>query len=63
MSTRLVIPQIYAPLFLPNHTKEQAARFTAEYKAEIRRRLFSFFEFFMKFGYFFHIGIDKVRIG
>lgn len=39
MSARIVIPQLYAPLFLPNHTAEQAKRFTPEYKAEIRRRL------------------------
>lgn len=39
MDKQIIIPKIYAPLFLPNHTPEEAARFTPEYKAEIRRRL------------------------
>ena len=32
---------MYASLFLPNHTEEQARKFTSEYKAQIRRRLLS----------------------
>lgn len=36
---QIIIPKIYAPLFLPNHTPEEARRFTPEYKAEMRRRL------------------------
>ena len=35
----IVIPQIYQPLFVANHKSEEAAKFTADYKNEIRRRL------------------------
>lgn len=38
-NNRIVIPEMYAPLFLPNHSAEQLRRFTPEYKSEIRRRL------------------------
>jgi hypothetical protein len=39
MASRVIVPQKFKSLFLPNHTEEEAKRFTAEYKANIRRRL------------------------
>lgn len=37
---KITIPNIFKPLFLPNWTKEEAKRFTTEYKSEIRRKLY-----------------------
>ena len=33
------IPKIYEPLFKPNHTEEQARKFTQKYKSEVKRRI------------------------
>lgn len=39
MESKIIIPKLFAPLFLPNHTPEERKRFTPQYKAELRRRL------------------------
>ena len=39
MKSRIIIPEIFKPLFLPNHTAAQREAFTKEYKAEIKRKL------------------------
>ena len=36
---RKIIPKLFSPLFVPNHTQEERKAFTYEYKAEIRRKL------------------------
>ena len=33
------IPKIYEPLFRPNHTREELAKFTDSYKASLRKRI------------------------
>lgn len=41
MKTKIIIPEIFKPLFLPNHTPEQRKKFTAGYKQELKRRILS----------------------
>lgn len=36
---RKIIPELFSPLFVPNHTQEERKAFTPAYKAEIRRKL------------------------
>ncbi len=36
---KVIIPKKFKGLFLPNHTAEEAKKFTPEYKAQIRKRL------------------------
>lgn len=41
MTNKIYIPEIFKPLFVPNHTKSERALFTSEYKAGLKRRLLS----------------------
>ena len=36
---KIIVPEIFKPLFTPNFTAEERKKFTPEYKAEIKRRL------------------------
>lgn len=36
---QIIIPKKFEPLFLPNRSKEEQAKFTAEYKKQLRKRL------------------------
>lgn len=36
---KIIVPEIFKPLFTPNFTEEERKKFTPEYKAEIKRRL------------------------
>lgn len=39
MKTKIIIPKIFKPLFVPNYTEEERKRFTPKYKAELKRRI------------------------
>lgn len=39
MASDIIIPDIFHPLFLPNHTRKERSAFTPAYKAEIRRKM------------------------
>lgn len=39
MKTKITIPKIFKPLFLPNYTEEERKKFTPKYKADIKRRI------------------------
>lgn len=41
MNEVMRIPKLFKPLFVPNRTEEERQRFTAEYKANLRKRLLS----------------------
>ena len=38
MKTKITIPKIFKPLFLPNYTEEERKRFTPKYKADINTK-------------------------
>lgn len=35
----IIVPKIFRPLFVPNHTEQERKKFTDSYKAELKRRL------------------------
>lgn len=39
MGNDIIIPELFKPLFIPNHTEFERAAFTKEYKSEIKRKL------------------------
>lgn len=39
MTSKIIIPSIFAPLVQPNHTEEERKLFTEAYKADLKRRL------------------------